>query len=210
MPTFNYGVSLSGGGVSISQSLSRTADGSGSRSVVLPVGAAGSLTTRTDADTGEITADDAGHGIETGDIVDIYWDGGVQYGATVGTVSGTAIPIDAGSGDDLPAADTDIVVSKQVDINAAIDGDELSIIGIEASYVSATSTAKAHLDMQDSGDATIEELDLTANTPQIYDIEGGTGSNIFTGNPITHISASNGSATEVCTLKLLWLEDATP
>lgn len=210
MPTLTYGLSLSGGSVNIQRSLARSADGSGSREVTLPVGAAGALTTRTDADTGEITAADAGHGIENGDIVDIYWDGGVQYGSTVGTVAGTAIPIDTGSGDDLPTAATSVVVTKQVQINATIDGDEVVILGIEAAYTDSNSTAKAHVDMQDAGDATIEEIDLSANVPQVYDIAGGTSSNVFTGNPITKVMASNGSATEPATLKMLWLVDSTP
>lgn len=210
MPTRTYGVSLSGGSVNISASLSRTSEGGGELDPPLPVGAAGTLTTRTDADTGEITAADAGHGIETGNIVDVHWPGGVQYGVTVGTVDGTAIPIDSGSGDDLPAENDPVVVSKQVQINAAIDGDELSILGIVASYTDPNSTARVHVDMQDESDATIEELDLVANVPQIFDIAGNPASNVFTGNPIAKIMASNGSATEPAVLKATWLVDPTP
>lgn len=209
MPTLTYSLNVSGGGVQLSSAVSRTADGLGSREVPLPVGAAGTLTTRTDADTGEITASDAGHGIESGDVVDIYWDGGVQYGVTVGTVDGTAIPIDSGSGDDLPAATTAVVVTKQVEIAACIDGDELALIAVQAFRLSSTSTAPAHVDFQDSGGATIEELDLVGGIPDFYDAQGG-AANPYTGNPIEKIMASNGSATEECTLKVLWLVDSTP
>lgn len=204
-----FGLSLSGGGTSITSSQARIADGLGERSVALPVGNAGTLSTRTDASTGEITAADAEHGIATGDAVDIYWDGGVRYGATVGTVAGAAIPVSGGAGDDLPLADAAVVVTKQVPINADIDGDELVILGIAAIYVSPTSAGKAHVDLRDAANATIEELDLPANSPQIYDVAGGQ-TNPFAGNPIAKLLASNGSATEPATLKLLWLADSTP
>ena len=74
----------------------------------------GELTLRTDDNTGTITMNDAGHGITTGAKVDVYWAGGVQYNVTVGTVSGASVPIDLGSGDDLPSEDTAVVVSVQV------------------------------------------------------------------------------------------------
>jgi len=63
--------------------------------------------------------------------------------------------------------------------------------------------------MQDTGSASIEAIDLTANVPQVYDIDGG-ATNVFTGNPITKSYAANGSATEAMTLKILSLEDSTP
>lgn len=68
---------------------------------------AGALTTRTDANTGTLTMA-GGHGILTGNRLDIYWvnaDGtvGRRYGVTVGTVATNSVPIDLGAGDDLPA-----------------------------------------------------------------------------------------------------------
>lgn len=67
----------------------------------------GTLTTRTDANTGVITGQ-SGHGVTTGARLDVYWADGKRYGMTVGTVSGTSIPIDLGAGDNLPDDGTDL------------------------------------------------------------------------------------------------------
>lgn len=67
---------------------------------------AGTLTVRTDANTGTLTMTDADHGITTGARLDLYWDGGMRRGITVGTVSGVTVPIDLGDGDDLPTVAT--------------------------------------------------------------------------------------------------------
>lgn len=76
-------------------------------------GLVGILTARTDADTGEITMSSANHPVETGDTVDVSWAGGSRTDMTVGTVSGSTVPIDGGSGDDLPATSTPVVVVVQ-------------------------------------------------------------------------------------------------
>jgi hypothetical protein len=169
------------------------------------------LTTRTDDNTGTITMGDAGHGIQTGDKVDVYWDGGVQYDVTVGTVIGTTVPIDLGSGDVLPTdtPPTAVIVSLRTQINLDIDGDNLVLLAIKQKYNSNTLTADSHVDFQDSGSAEIAEVDLEANGPQVWDIAGGSA-NPFTGNSITKAFASNGSTTDVATLQLLWLQDSTP
>jgi hypothetical protein len=61
----------------------------------------GQLTTRTDNDTGTLTMV-TGHGITTGAILDVYWDGGYRANMVVGTVATNSVPIDGGSGDNLP------------------------------------------------------------------------------------------------------------
>ena len=204
----NYGVSLAGGSISIQPSpISRTGDGVAVHEVVLPAGKAGTLSTRTDNDTGIVTA--AGHALAQNDKVDVYWDGGVRYGMTVGIVAGDDVPIDLGAGDNLPAEDEDVVIVKQVSIVTTIDGDNLQIIGIMAKATNPASTAKAHVDLQDAGAATIAEIDLAANQPHITDVAGG-AANPFTGNPITSVKASNGSSSEEITLQILALADSTP
>ena len=208
MATVTYNVSLSGSGVSIANPVTRTGDSLKVWEVSLPVAEAGSLTTRASDTAGTITMTDGGHGIATGEVVDIYWSGGVAYGATVGTVSGTSVPFTGASGDVLPIATTAVTVAEQVSINSTIDGDNIVIIGFELSLTSG-STDKAHLDMQDSGAATIEEIDLTANTPVVHDITGG-ATNVFTGNVITTTLASQGGTTAAATLKIVSLEDSTP
>ncbi len=208
MPSASYSISLSVGGVAIQKAVTRTGDHPNTYEISLPAGKSGTLTTRTDDDTGVLTVA-SGHGITDSDTVDVYWSGGMRYGVDVTATTSTTISIDLGSGDVLPAASTAIVVTKQVDINTHIDGDNVQIIAIAAEYTDQASADKAHVDMQDSGGATIEEIDLTANVPRVYDITGG-DTNVFTGNPITQTKASNGSSTAAATLKILSLEDSTP
>lgn len=94
----------------------------------------GSLSTRTDDETGTLTMD-AGHGITTGARLDIYWDGGERRGITVGTVSGTSVPIgadDSGAGDVLPAQDTDIIAMVPTEEALTVTGDNVSWFGVSS------------------------------------------------------------------------------
>jgi len=209
MPTLNNSVSVSGLGSSITRSTPRTTDGGGSNEVVVAVGAAGSLTTRTTDTTGTVTMTSGSHGITTGQNVNIFWSGGVQYDVTVGTVSGTAVPFSGGSGDVMPIATTAVVVSPRLTFNCSVDGDSLSLLAMQQFFADQTVSTKSHIQFLDSGSAAIAEIDLDALTPKVYDIAGG-DSNPFTGNPITSAIVSNGSTTDAGTLKLLWVQDSTP
>lgn len=173
--------------------------------IPLPAGKDGDLTTRTSDTVGELTMDSASHGITTGAIIDIYWSGGVRYGVTVGTVSGTAVPFSLGSGDNLPADETAIVATVQVTFQCPVDGDAVEIFGAILSCPGDTA-AVGHLQLQDTGDAEIAEFDLLEVSDALglanaYDITGG-DANPLTGNPITQGLASNGSSTAEATLYL--------
>ena len=77
---------------------------------VLPAQPA-TLTTRTNNTSGTLTMTNSSHGIVTGQRVDLYWAGGQCYGAVVGTVSGTSVPIASVSGGSvLPSTSTAISV----------------------------------------------------------------------------------------------------
>jgi hypothetical protein len=206
VPTASYGTSLSVGGVAIQKTVNRVGDHPNSYEVPLPAGKAGSLTTRTDDNTGVVTLP-AGHSLGNG-VYDVYWSGGMRYGMT-GTISGNELTLDGGDGDALPAEDSAVVVTEQVPINTNIDGDNIQIIGISLEFPDQASADVGHVDMQDAGATTIEEIDLKANQPVVYDIAGG-AANVFTGNPITATKASNGSTTSEATLKIVSLEDSTP
>ena len=154
----------------------------------------GTLSTRTDDNTGVATLS-AGHGILTNDVVDVYWDGGIRFGM-VATVSGNAVSLEGGAGDNLPAQDAAVTVVKQTPVEVNFDGDTLKIIGVF--YRNTTDTgAEAHLDLQDAGDASIEEVDLVhekanGGLNRIWDVENG-DTNVFGGNRITHGAASHDS-----------------
>jgi len=79
----------------------------------------GPLTTRTSATEGTATLE-KDHGIDTGDVVVVTWDGGTRENVTVGTVSGASVELtDSGSGDNYPDQDTIITVRRTVNISGA-------------------------------------------------------------------------------------------
>lgn len=68
--------------------------------------AEGTLTTRTDDDTGEITVVGGNRGLTTSETVDVYWSGGSRTGMSITNVAGAVVTIDGGSGDVLPSTST--------------------------------------------------------------------------------------------------------
>lgn len=207
MPTRNYSVSF-GGGVPIARSQVRTADGGSDIEVDVPHGFPGTLTTRGGDAAGTITLEE-GHGIETADNVDIFWDGGVQYDVTANTVSINSMPFDSGVGDNLPAENTVVVVSKRVEINLLVDGDSLNVLAIQQKFAQQNATPMSHIDLQDDGGGEVAELDLHPNGVQVFDVGGGSA-NPFTGNTITKAFVANGSPTQDAKLLASWLQDVTP
>lgn len=211
MANVTHSQAISGGGITIqTQPTIRTNSGAIGLEDTLPVAIAGTLSTRTDADTGTLTLS-ASHGVTDAEIVDVYWDGGVQYGCTVGTVATNDVPIDTGSGDDLPAQDTAITAVVQKAINLAIDGDNADLLAVVVETLDKSLRTAAHVQLRDSSNAEIAEIDIVTNVPQVWDIAGGSA-NPFTGNPITNIRASQGStsSTETWTLKVVGVQDASP
>ena len=160
----------------------------------------GTLTTKTDDDTGIATLS-AGHGIETADVVDVYWAAGIRYGMDA-TVATNAVTVDGGAGDALPTQDTAVTVVEQIDWEIDFDGDDAQIIGVFYRNPDDTG-AKAHVDFQDSGSAQVNEVDLVHETAnggcgQIVNVSGG-DTNDYTGNAIalakvTHDSQQAGTA----------------
>jgi len=162
----------------------------------------GTLTTRTDSDTGVATLS-TGHGIVNGKV-DVYFAAGVRYGMDA-TVSTNEITIDGGAGDNLPTEDDPVTVVIPTAVEVNFDGDTLEIIGIFYRNTSDTG-AKAHLSLTDAGNAIIKEQDLVHETANggldaVWNIEAG-DTNVFTGNRITAGSVSHDS-TSAATLYIL-------
>ncbi len=154
----------------------------------------GTLDTRVDVDTGTAGLS-AGHGIETLDVVDVYFAAGVRYGM-IATVTVNDVVIDGGAGDDLPNQSDPVTVVKQTPIEVNFDGDDAQIVGIFYRNPNDTG-ALASLDLLDVGDVSIAALDLVhekANGADsgITDIANG-DTNIYTGNRITQGQASHDS-----------------
>ena len=207
MPSLAYAVSIG----SINHSKIRTGDDLIDLQVTLPAGKSGTLTTRTDDDTGVVTVA-SGHGITGSDTVDVYWSGGRRYGVDVTATAATTIDIDLGAGDNLPAASTAVVVVKQVIVNKAIDGDNVAIIGFLAELAASTGFGVriTFFDAVSGGGSAVGNgIDLDPNSPFVLDVEGG-ATNLLTGSPILSFVASNGDGSNACTLKIQGLQDVTP
>jgi hypothetical protein len=119
----------------------------------------GTLTTRTDNDTGTLTMT-GGHGIITGDTLDVFWTGGSRRGMTVGTVATNSVPIDGGSGDNLPTAATAITAMVPEEVPFTVDGDEVV-------FLSVKSPAAGYVTFKDDADAII--------TAAVYQLDAGEG-----------------------------------
>jgi len=211
MATVTHAQSVSGGGVTIQPlAITRTNSGAIGLEDTLSAAKTGALTTRTSDTVGTLTMA-ASHGITTGQIIDIYWSGGVQYSVTVGTVATNEVPISLGDGDVLPADETAITAVVQKSINLAIDGDETDIIAIIVETVDKTIRTAAHIQFRDAAADEIAEIDFVTNVPQVWDIAGGSA-NPFTGDPITNlkVSQANVTTTEIYTLKIVGVQDASP
>jgi hypothetical protein len=207
MPSLAYAVSIG----SINQSKIRTGDDLIDLQVTLPAGKSGTLTTRTDDNTGIVTVA-SGHGITGSDTVDVYWAAGRRYGVDVTATDATTISIDLGAGDNLPTASTAVVIVKQVVVNKAIDGDNVEIIGLLAELAASTGFGVriTFFDAVSGGGSAVGNgIDLDPNSPFVLDIEGG-ATNLLTGSPILSFVASNGDGSNACTLKIQGLQDVTP
>lgn len=207
MATGTLATVVSIGGVTINKTVTRTADHSSIYEVALPAGKAGSLSTRTDDNTGVVTS--ASHGITNAANVDVYWTGGVRYGMTVSTYDTNTVTLDGGAGDNFPTENTAVVAVQQVQINTAIDGDNVKLIGICLETSDSSINSAGHVDFQDATAATIEAIALVANSPWSWDANSGI-TNPLTGNAVTVCYASNGNSSTAGTIKILSLEDSTP
>ena len=150
---------------------------------------AGTLTTRTDNDTGTITMSSGGHGITTGAKVDVYWDGGSRYDVTVGTVSGTSVPIDLGAGDNLPIATTAVTVQVREEQDFPFAGDDMAALSISAGGANATVL------FLDGSDAVLLAIELDSTTT-IYTWDSGNGAtNPLAGDTVAKVTVTQGGST---------------
>jgi hypothetical protein len=161
------------------------------------------LTTRTNESSGVITAG-TGHTIaaNNADVVDVYWTGGRRFGMTT-EVNDLAITVNGGSGDNLPALNTDTMsLMKQIEMpECYFDGDETKIFG--AFYKNPGSpTARAHVDLQDGGGESVEDFDILEERAaggrgldHIINIKEG-DDNPFEGDVVEEARGSHDAATE--------------
>ncbi len=203
MPTSTLTGSTTIGGVSITGQIVRTATGQISQSLdgdsALAAGKAGTLTTRTDNDTGVATVS-TGHGIITADKVDVYWEDGIRYGMDA-TVAVNAVTIDGGAGDNLPILTTALVVCKQTIVDTDFDGATVE-------QIIAAGSTRCHLHFQQGGGTSIFAVEIPSSREFWEWHTGSPVTNPFGTDVIGKVCVSNGDSSTVCTLKIGVLYDS--
>lgn len=139
-------------------------------SPTIPRAKTGTLSTRTDNDTGVLTLETS-HGVTTGEAnkIDVYWNGGKRIGMTVGTVSGNSVPIDGGTGDNLPVVDTEITAMVPELIPFSLDGDECLILA-------ANGETRGTIQLFDDDSPAVKQLQIdieSASNGYIWNNESG-------------------------------------
>lgn len=163
----------------------------------VPAAKVGQLTTRTDADTGTLTMS-ASHGITTGARLDVYWTGGSRRGMTVGTVSGNSVPIDGGSGDNLPTNLTAITAAVPVEEDLVVTGDNVAAIALYSDQAGTIVLAES-----DDGEALGKTVGSTTNAGKSWIwTPSRDATNPVASADITKAFLSHGSSTAVAEMRI--------
>jgi hypothetical protein len=175
----------------------------GGTSVPAAKDANATLTVRTDNDTGTLTCK-VGHGINTGDKVDLYWvEAGVnkrrRY-VTVGVVAGQSVPIDLGAGDNLPAAATAGITVSVCLVDGGLNLTGNNVVGIA---VSNLANERGIVNVLSAADAELDTRELASG--ETYTWDSGDGStNPLAGDTVAKVvfshSDPNAPATMRCNL----------
>jgi hypothetical protein len=184
--TGRVNISYRVGGAVVDAQIDREDEQGAATLVPLPAGIAGTLTTRTDADTGIVTVL-AGHGITTSDTVTLFWAGGVRRGLTVTATAATTISIDVGAGADLPAVSSVVTIAKEVVTSLGHIGNDLAIFAIH-------SVNRLMANIRDATPATILALDIAGRESFAY-ISTFSGTNPFAGETLVTAVLANGGTT---------------
>lgn len=157
-----------------------------------PVAKTGTLTTRTDNTTGTLTMT-AGHGIITGDKIDIYWTGGSRRGVTVGTVATNSVPFSLGAGDNLPGNNSPVTVMVQ-------NSEVVAITGANVTAIAFYCDGKATLQLTTSGDVEILGTTVPAGGSYIWTLGSGV-TNPVTGQTIGKVKMTHGDSVSPRTMR---------
>jgi hypothetical protein len=164
----------------------------------VPAAKVGSLTVRTDNDTGTVTMA-TGHGFSTSEKIDLFWSGGSRRNMTA-TVTGDSVVLDGGSGDDLPLAATAVTAMKPTEVTLVVTGDNVAGVSVsspKAGYVVFVDDAPA---------------DISDATYKLADGEGkgwvsGDGTNPLAGDAVTKVKFSHGDSAAARTMTAAIVRD---
>ena len=195
-------------GFSFPSLVNTEADGGIVKSKTLPVAKVGQLTTRTNGTEGELTMA-GGHGITTGDRLDLYWNGGSRRGITVGTVDTNAVPLtDTGSGDVLPANMTAITAMVPEEEEFVFTGDNAKGLAYYAVHptVAAASQRKATIVLAEADDTEAGYARLNSGVASIWSIDRDSTVPTATFD-VTKAYFSHASSTTTCDMRVAVLYD---
>lgn len=178
---------------SYQETISAEGDSIERASPTVPVAKVGTLTTRTDDNTGVLTMS-AGHGFTTGNKIDVFWSGGSRR-AMDATVAANAVTVDGGSGDALPTNNTAITAMVPTEVLMDIDGDQVVAVAVyspKAGYIVFVDDGPA-----DISDATYQ---LDAGEGKGW-VSGDGGTNPLTGDTVTKVKFSHGNSAAAQTMR---------
>jgi hypothetical protein len=161
-----------------------TTDGVVMKDPTLAAAKSGTLTTRTDSDTGTLTMS-SGHGITTGAKVSIFWEGGSRYNVTVGTVSTNSVPFDLGAGDNLPVANTAVTVMVSQSEDLVVEYGDLQALLCGC-------TSPATVEFWSSAPALVAGVQITADADYVWTVDDGTA-NPFGTTDIVTVKVAHGA-----------------
>lgn len=149
---------------------------------------AGTLSTRTDNDTGVVTLT-AGHGLSSG-TYDVHWTAsGLMYSrrGMTGTLSTNDMSLDGGTGTNLPAQSTSVTICLQSTFDCDFAGDNLKLLALSA-------TQPAVFDLQENGGTSHLAVHVAAGDVYLWKNDGN-WTNPVAGDTIGRIVCSSAGTT---------------
>jgi hypothetical protein len=170
------------------------------RGATLAAAKTGTLTTRTDDNTGTLTMS-SGHGITTGNKIHLYWvntDGTRGFAHTVaGTVATNSVPIDTGAGDNLPPLNTAVTAMVPTSYDFVVEYANLVLLAFRCDQ-------PAYAVVRQSGGTVEEAVEVTGSTGS-YSWDSGDGTSNPLAADVTSVDVSHGDATASRAVKLVAL-----
>lgn len=174
------------GGKTLKETTTVTGEASILQEESIPGADAGSLTTRTDDDTGVVTVDESGHNFTDSDVVDVYWTEGSRRNMTITSVTVNAVSVDGGSGDNLPTQDTDVTIVIPVELDVVFTGTNVKALAVY-------SEARGQFVFNDAGG---EELFKRVGAGGVWEWHDENGEdNPVTGDSIITVAVSQEAVT---------------
>lgn len=163
--------------------------------VSLAAAKTGTLTTRTDDNTGTLTMS-GGHGIADGDRLDVYWATGSRRGMTVGTVATNSVPVDGGSGDNLPTQGTAVTAMVATSEAVAAVGNNVVAAGVRVDgRVTVPTVATVVFAQSDNTEVKAYTVTASATNDSAGWATTSGATNPFAGVTVGKVFVSHGDAT---------------